>query len=139
MRLAAGLILLCAAPAWAGCPGLAVSDPWIEEAPPVSMALAGYATLENKGDKALRIDSASGADFAFVEIHDMSMSGGMMRMRELDHLDIPAHGQLKLASGGIHLMLLNPKHPLKSGDSSSLSLRCGSNSQDAVFPVKAGQ
>jgi copper(I)-binding protein len=60
-----------------------------------------------------------------------------MRMRELDHLDVPAHGRDQLAPGGMHLMLLDPKRPLKAGDTSTLSLRCGGGSLEVSFPVKA--
>ena len=138
MRLVLLAVLLCAAPAWAGgCPGLSAHEPWIEQGPPVAAALAGYVTLENQTGQPLRVDGVSAAGFASAEIHDMSMSGGMMRMRELDHLDVPAHGQVKLAPGGTHLMLINPSHPLKAGDTSTLVLRCGAGSLEVPFAVKA--
>jgi periplasmic copper chaperone A len=139
MRLALLAVLLVAAPAWAGgCPGLQISEAWIELGPPAAQALAGYATISNQTAQALRVDGVfSGADFVYAEIHQMSMDGGMMRMRELDHIDVPAHGQVKLAPGGTHLMLMSPKRPLKAGDTSILALRCGTSGLEVPFAVKA--
>ena len=132
------LILACAAsaPALADCKGLKIEQAWIPEAPPVSSVLAGFATLSNSGDQALHIDTVDGADFGSVELHQMSMEGGMMQMRPLKGLDIPAHGSVTLADGGKHLMLINPKHPLKAGDSSVLNFHCGPAQSLAQFSVK---
>ena len=53
---------------------------------------------------------------ASVEIHQMSMEGGTMQMRELtDGLSLPAGEAVALAPGGYHLMFIDPK-PLREGD-----------------------
>jgi len=122
---------------FADCKGLKIEQAWIPQAPPVASVLAGYARLNNDSDTALHIDAVAGAAFGSVEMHQMSMEGGMMQMRPLQGLDVPAHGSLVLADGGKHLMLMDPKRPLKAGDSSVLEFRCGRQSTLATFTVRA--
>ena len=53
----------------------------------------------------------------------MKMNGGVMQMREIvGGLEIPAHGAVKLAPGGSHLMFLGLKHPLAKGDTVKATL-----------------
>jgi copper(I)-binding protein len=129
--IAAALQLCAAVPAMA-CPGLKVADGTIPEAPPVASVMAGYATLMNASDQPLHIDGVDSSDFGSVELHQMSMEGGMMQMRPLKGLDLTAHGSVTLAEGGKHLMLMNPKHPLSNGDSTTLVFHCGSESPTAA-------
>ena len=131
-------LLACAAsaPVFADCKGLKVDEAWIPQAPPVAPVLAGYARLSNDSGKALHIDAVDGADFGSVELHQMSMEGGMMQMRPLKGLDVPAHGSVVLADGGKHLMLMNPKHPFKAGDGSTLNFHCGKEQTQVQFTVR---
>jgi len=132
----AALLCLAALPAYADCKGLKVEQAWIPQAPPAAPVLAGYALIKNLGSKTLHIDGVEGADFGSVELHQMSMENGMMQMRPLRGLDIPAHGSVTLADGGKHLMLMDPHHPFKAGDSAALSFRCGKDSSTVPFAVR---
>lgn len=129
------LLALAWGPAMA-CEGLAVRDAWIAQAPPQAMALAGYATLENRGDRALRIDAVSGTDFGEAMIHATREENGMMQMGMLDHLDVPAHATATLAPGGMHLMLMQPSRRLKAGDTTILEFHCGKQTTAASFTVR---
>jgi copper(I)-binding protein len=133
---ALALASLASLPARADCRALKVENAWIPEAPPVAPVLAGYARLKNESAHALRIDSVDGADFDSVELHQMRMENGMMQMRPLKGLEIPAHGLVVLADGDKHLMLMNPHHPFKAGDSTMLRFHCGKASSEAVFTVQ---
>ena len=55
-------------------------------------------------------------------MHKMEMTGQMMKMREVDGIDLPAGQTVNLASGGFHVMLIGLKRQLKEGDSVPLSL-----------------
>ncbi|HWY24232.1 MAG TPA: copper chaperone PCu(A)C [Nevskia sp.] len=134
----AGALLGCCVtlPVLADCKGLKVEDAWIPQAPPVAPVLAGYARLVNGGGKPIHIDAVEGADFGSVELHQMSMENGMMQMRPLHGLDVPAHGGVTLADGGKHLMLMNPRHPFKAGDSATLVFRCGKRTTLVPFAVR---
>jgi len=82
-----------------------------------------YLGLENKGktdDRLLRIESAVAGS---VEIHTMEMAGDVMKMREVDGIELKAGSKINMApGGGYHLMLIGLKHPLIAGDKFMLTL-----------------
>ena len=94
-----------------------VMHPWARATPAGAQVGAAYATIENKGAAADRLVSAT-ADIAdHVEIHEMSMADGVMKMRQLTGgLELPAGKAVELKPGGYHLMLIGLKHPLKVGE-----------------------
>lgn len=57
-----------------------------------------------------------------VELHSMVHEGGMMKMREVKELALPAGKSVKLGESGYHLMLIGLKAPLKEGDNVPLTL-----------------
>lgn len=138
-RLAALFAATLALPALGDCKGLKIEQAWIPQAPPTAPVLAGYARLANKGARTIHIDAVDGADFGSVELHQMSMENGMMQMRPLQGLDLPPYGSVTLADGGKHLMLMDPRHPFKAGDSSTLSFHCGKQAVSAQFSVRETQ
>jgi copper(I)-binding protein len=58
-----------------------------------------------------------------VELHEMKMDGDVMRMRQVAAVDVPAGGSVALEPGGLHVMLLGLKAPLKEGDRFPMTLR----------------
>ncbi|MEO1293038.1 MAG: copper chaperone PCu(A)C [Pseudomonadota bacterium] len=74
---------------------------------------AGYMTIENKG-AADRIVAARSPAFERVELHTHSMVDGLMQMREVEAIDVPASGSVALKPGGLHLMLFTPTRDLSS-------------------------
>lgn len=111
---------------------LDIDDAWVAEAPPVAPVMGGYMKINNETDKLISITSVSCPDFEKVEIHEMSMSGGMMKMREIEKLDVPANGKVELKPGGYHLMLIKPKQPFKKGDTLSVTLHTANGQSQAV-------
>ncbi len=78
---------------------------------------AGYLTIINAADAPDRLLSASSPDAARVELHEhVRAAGGMMQMRKVQGgVAVPARGQVSFAPGGLHLMIFNPKAPLRDG------------------------
>ncbi len=111
---------------------LNIEDAWVAEAPPVAPVMGGYMKITNETDKLISITSASCPDFEKVEIHEMSMSGGMMKMQQIAKLDVPANGKVELQPGGYHLMLINPKQPFKKGDTLTVTLHTADGQSRAV-------
>lgn len=103
--MVAFLALLALAPHLAAAePLVTVSEPWSRVTPPGVRTGAGYLTITSRGP-ADRLVSAESPRARRVEIHDMSMTGGVMKMWQLkDGLLIPDGGSLVLAPGGKHLM-----------------------------------
>ncbi len=83
---------------------------------------AGYLKLSNQG-VADRLISATSPAAASVEMHSMSMEGDVMKMREVEAIDVPRGATVELKPGGYHLMLMGLKVPLKSGDRVPMTLK----------------
>jgi copper(I)-binding protein len=117
---------------------LTIENAWARATPKGSEVGAGYLTIRNDGAVADRLTGVA-ADFAKVQVHEMKMSNGVMQMRELPNgLEIPAHGEVKLAPGGDHLMFVGLKAPLVKGQTAHATLtfeHAGSLSVD--LPIQA--
>lgn len=96
-------------------------DPWVKATVPGQKVAGAYVTLA--ADKATRLVSAASPAARTVEVHQMSLENGVMKMRALAALDIPAGGRVELKPGGYHLMLLDIRKPLSQGDVVPLTLR----------------
>ena len=118
-------LALAAAPALADeikAGDLAIENPWARATPKGADVGAGYLVIRNAGAEADRLTGGS-ADFANIEIHEMAMQGGVMKMRELkDGLAIPAHSVVELAPGRYHVMFTGLKHPLVQGEIAKTTL-----------------
>ncbi|MCD9028505.1 copper chaperone PCu(A)C [Luteimonas sp. BDR2-5] len=100
----------------AGNAAIVASDAWVRQPPPSAAVAGAYLTLRNDGATEDRLVSVTTDAAERVEIHEMRMADGMMRMRELaDGLVLPAGAATALAPGGNHLMLINPQQPLEPG------------------------
>lgn len=83
---------------------------------------AGYMTLQNRGGPD-RLVAAAAAVSSAVELHSMTKDGSMMRMRRLESIELPAGATVALEPGGLHMMFVGLKAPLKAGSSFPLTLR----------------
>jgi copper(I)-binding protein len=92
-------------------------DAWVRLPPPVADTAAGYLILRNTGDAPVELIGAESPVSDTVAFHHMSMQKGMMHMKQMKKLTVPAHGSVIFASGGNHLMLTGLKEPLQAGDS----------------------
>jgi copper(I)-binding protein len=94
---------------------LQFSNAWIRATPPNATVAGGFLTIKNSGAED-RLISVTSSLAKTVEIHEMSMQGDVMQMRQLtDGLVIPANKNITLKPGGIHLMFITPKQPLSEG------------------------
>ena len=104
-------------------PAIKVENAWVRAAPVGATAGAAYMTLTNTGAAADRLVSGASTQATRVEVHEMSMDGGVMRMRPVDGgLAIPAGGTVALKAGGYHIMLIGLKGPLSAGGKLALTL-----------------
>jgi copper(I)-binding protein len=102
---------------------LVISQAWSRATPGGAKIAGGYLTIENKGSTPDRLVGGAGEVAAKVELHEMAMNNGVMTMRPLDKgLTIEPGKPVKLAPGGLHLMLIDLKNPLKQGDKVPLTL-----------------
>jgi periplasmic copper chaperone A len=83
----------------------------------------GFLTLRGAAAADRLVGAAAPAVAERVELHSMRMEGDVMRMREVSAIDVPAGQTVELKPGGLHLMFMGLKAPLKEGDSVPLTLR----------------
>ncbi len=115
-----------------------VADAWVRAMPPGAPVAGGYFTLTNTTAAPLRLVGVETSAAPRVEIHEMRMADGVMQMRELgDGLVLDPGQPVKLAPGGIHLMLMDPSAPLAAGDEVVLRLVFDDTPAiDVTAPVK---
>ena len=102
---------------------LVITQAWSRATPGGAKIGGGYLTIENKGSTPDRLIGGSGDIASKIEVHEMSMNNGVMTMRPLDHgLTIEPGKTVRLAPGGLHLMLFDLKAPLKQGDKVPVTL-----------------
>jgi hypothetical protein len=96
---------------------ISIEAPWSRATPGGAKVAAGYLTIKNGGATPDRLASATADIAERTEIHEMSMTDRMMKMREVPGgVAVPAGGSLALAPMGYHLMFLSLKKPLKEGE-----------------------
>ncbi|CAG1004336.1 hypothetical protein BURK1_03107 [Burkholderiales bacterium] len=109
---------LAAAPA--ALAQVAVVDPWVRGTVAAQKSTGAFMQLRSASDVALV--GASSPVAGIVEIHEMKMDGGVMRMSAVRKLGLPAGKTIDLKPGGYHVMLMALKAPLSEGDSVPISL-----------------
>ncbi len=118
LTLAALLLASCSPQAAA--PAISIEDGWARATLPGQTSSAAYFTIRNSGgaDRLLSVSSSA----ATASLHLASMEEGVMRMRSLDSLEIPAGSTVVLKPGGTHVMLMDLKQPLATGMTLPLDL-----------------
>lgn len=116
---------------------ISVSNPFAREVPPGAPASASFMTLNNNSSKMINITSAESKVAKIVELHTHTNDNGVMRMRQIPAIKIPANGTTELKPGGLHIMLIGPHKPLKQGQQVEVKLNFEDGSSKSVtMPVK---
>lgn len=95
---------------------------WARASAGGAKAGAAYLSLANGGPSADRLLAASTPVAAKAELHTHLNENGVMKMRRVDGVDLPAGGSVEFAPGGLHVMLMGLAKPLAEGDSFPLTL-----------------
>lgn len=137
-RLAAILLTLALAVAASACTSsgasaptggasagaMSVSGAWARTSPTVALAGAAYLTLTNGTGQADALVGVTTAAAKNPEIHETTAEGsGMMVMRPVKRVELPAGGTVELKPGGYHIMLINLTGELKAGSTVELTLQ----------------
>ena len=116
---------------------LQITQPWARATPKGAASGAAYMTVKNTGMQAARLKCVSSDAAAKCEIHEMSMTGGVMRMRPVeDGLEIKPGQTVTLKPGGFHMMLTGLKAPLQEGKTLQATLEAnGGGTAQVEFPI----
>lgn len=99
-----------------------VHNAWIPEAPPVARVMAAYMVVENTGNKPVTITGVDSDAFGMVMMHKTVTENGVSRMIHLGSLTVAPKSKAVFKRGGMHVMLMQPKHGFKVGDKVNLTL-----------------
>jgi len=81
-----------------------------------------FLQIKNTGSSADRLIRAESPAAGSVELHTHVKDGDVMRMRQIPAIDVAANGETMLQPGGLHIMLIDLKQPLKEGGQVPLTL-----------------
>lgn len=121
------LVLLLALPAISlasshGNMGINIEDSYVRVVPPGQENTGAFMTIHNPTDKARSVVSAESSAAKIVELHTHIQEDGMMKMRRIEKIDIPAKGHTMLKPGGLHVMLIGLTQPIEEGKPVEITL-----------------
>lgn len=102
---------------------LQISQPWTRATPKGAAVAGGYLKITNTGTTPDRLLGGATDVAKRFEVHEMSMDGGVMKMRELKNgLDIPPGATVELKPSSYHIMMQGLSRPLAKGERVKASL-----------------
>jgi copper(I)-binding protein len=117
--------------------GITITDPYVRAVPPGQPNSASFMTVTNAGGSDRALVGGSSPAAKVVELHTHTMEGGMMRMRQVEKIDLPAGKDVSLKPGGLHVMLIGLKQNLTPGENVPITLKFADGSELMVdAPVR---
>jgi periplasmic copper chaperone A len=111
---------------------VSVEQPYVRLAPPSAPTTGAFMVLRNNGDKDIKVLKAENPASRVTELHTHLNEGGVMKMRPVASIDIKSGGEAVLQPGGLHIMLIDLKAPLKEGDIVPITLSFDDGSSKKV-------
>ncbi|MBO0611985.1 MAG: hypothetical protein RL122_320 [Pseudomonadota bacterium] len=99
-----------------------VENAYARAVPPGQPNSAAFLTLVNTSDTDHSLKAAASPVAATVELHTHTNNNGVMEMRQVPQIDVPAKGRTELKPGGFHIMLIGLKQDMKAGEKAVLTL-----------------
>ncbi|MGQ0683399.1 copper chaperone PCu(A)C [Bradyrhizobium sp.] len=133
LALLLGLVSLDQA---SGQRAIVIDHPWARATPPGAKTGAVYLIVTNNGAITDRLLSAATPVADNVQFHGVSEVSGIVRMHEMLSVDVAPGGKITFSPGGMHIMLVGLKQPLKEGETLPLTLtfeRAGQ--RDLIAPI----
>ncbi|MCK5904507.1 MAG: copper chaperone PCu(A)C, partial [Gammaproteobacteria bacterium] len=112
--------------------GISVDDPYVREVPPGQMTSASFLILKNTNDKETALIKATSDVAKNVELHEHVHDNGMMKMRQVAKIVIPANGETILKPGGYHIMLIGLTRKIKAGDIIDINLEFDNGDKQSI-------
>jgi copper(I)-binding protein len=118
---------------------LEIKHPWTRATPKSATVAGGYLKITNTGSTSDRLTGGAVEVARKFEVHEMSMDGGVMKMRELKNgVEIAPGATIELKPGSYHIMMMSLSRPLAKGDKIKGSLNFEKAGKvDIEFTVEA--
>lgn len=100
-----------------------IDHPWSRALPPSAPNAAAFFVLHNRGEAADRLISASSPQAQKTEIHEHVHQDGLMKMQQVQGVDVPAGGEVQFVPMGYHVMLFGVQKQAQDGERFPLTLR----------------
>jgi periplasmic copper chaperone A len=119
---------------------IVVDHPWARATPAGAKTGAAYMTLINNGSSGDRLLGATTPVADGVQFHSVSEENGVSRMREMHDIAVAPGARVTFSPGGMHVMLVGLKQPLKQGQTFPLTLKFekAGNTNVTVSVAKVG-
>ena len=101
---------------------LQVVDPYVRLPPPGAQTTGAFMVIKNTGSVDRKLVNAESTAAKTVQLHNHFNENGVMKMRQVESVDVKANAQTELKPGGYHVMLIDMKAELKEGDSVPITL-----------------
>jgi len=111
---------------------VSVDNPYVRLAPPNAPTTGAFMVIRNNGGKDIKVLKADNPASRVTELHTHLHEGGVMKMRQVASIDIKAKEAAVLQPGGLHVMLIDLKAPLKEGDVVPITLGFDDGSSKTV-------
>jgi copper(I)-binding protein len=135
-RFSTLLTALCLSSSIAYAADVSVEQPYARATAPGQANSAAFMRLVNNG-AATALVAADSSAAEVVELHTHINDNGVMRMRKIELIELPAGKTTVLQPGGLHVMLIGLKQPLQEGGQIDLNLEYADGSQQQIdVPVK---
>lgn len=117
---------------------ITIEEPFAR-APAASSQVAGvFMTVRNSGTTADALIGVETPIAARAELHTHVMDGDIMRMRQVEAIDLPSGEIVRLQPGGLHVMLIGLQRPLRQGEAFPLTLSFAKAEKMTIeVPVKS--
>ncbi|MEN6585146.1 MAG: copper chaperone PCu(A)C [Sulfuricella sp.] len=121
----AAVTLAASAPLFAAgnaADNVTMGDPYVRLVAPGQNVTGAFMVFKNGDDKDHKVVKADSPASKVAELHTHVNEGGMMKMRPVKDIEIKAKGETALQPGGLHIMLIDLKKPLKEGENVAISV-----------------
>jgi len=113
-----------------------IEAPWARASIGTSRPAAAYLSIRNEGDEPVTLTQVSTPVSKMAEIHESTMSDGIARMGPAGDVVIRAGSEVVLKPGGLHIMMMKLKQPLKKGEKFNMTLTFKEiEAVDVVLPI----
>ena len=116
-----------------------ITQPWARATPKGASSAAAYMTITNNGKTPDKVSCVSSEASAECQVHTMTMNNGVMQMRPVvGGLEIKPGETVTLKPSGLHVMLVNLKHPLQEGKTVKVTLKFqNAGTVEVEYPIAA--
>lgn len=117
---------------------LVIEKGYIRETIPGTTVSSAYLTLFNNTNESLTLTGVTGDVSQRIELHNHEMHNGLMQMRQIEQITIPANEKVTLQPSGLHIMIFDLEKRLEADENVDLNLLfLKAPNQKVVLPVKS--